>query len=125
MRRKPQAGLGIAALIVLTLVFPSRGAAQTTPSPWTAATATGTPTDTSGKTKQTIHVNSFSFGASDPVNVNKGTGPATGTSQGKTSISDITVGGTKPVTPVYTGPGINVPPSGGTPNDSLHHHPKH
>jgi hypothetical protein len=118
MRRIPQAGLGITALIVLTLVLPSRGAAQTAASPWTAATAT----DTSGKKKQTIELDSWQFGASNPSSLGA---QGQGGKEGKVSTSEITVGGGTPVTPVYKAPGIIVPPSGGTPNDSAHHHPKH
>lgn len=123
MRSRLQAGLGITTFIALTGVLTSPGAAQTSESPWTAATATATATDTSGKSHQgTIDVNSFQFG------VGRSLPPTQGSvaQEGKTpAVSEITVDSGKPVTPVYKGPRIILPPSSGTPNDSAHKHPKH
>jgi hypothetical protein len=72
----------------------------------------------------TIEINSFSFGATNPAS----TSPSKTTKAGSDSavINQIDSGiGHRPTNPIYKGPNLIVPPSGGQPNDSAHKRPPH
>ncbi len=78
-----------------------------------------------GKGPSYIELNSFSVGASNPVSTSPSKTAKAGSDSAVVNEIDSAITHRPAMNPIYKGPGVIVPPSGGQPNDSAHKRPPH